>query len=299
MPRPYACPVCESNETEEVFRLRGYEVAECGSCGLRFNAGFGGGRPASEVFSREYYYVEHRNFFAAQLADGETDLSVPTYLRRLDQIESILGRGRLLDVGAGLGTFLRLARDRGWNVQGVEISPFAVDHIRRTLGVPVFQGDLGAFDAPEASFDLVTFWDSLEHIERPRESLRRAFQLLRPGGALVLTTDNFDCLIADLVGFLYRASGGAIRYPVERLFIDRNTVYFSDGYLLGLVRGLDFTEVQMTRMDAPLGKITASLIERAALRVLYALAALTHREAQMTLIVRRPENGLPGQEVLG
>jgi SAM-dependent methyltransferase len=291
MARPYACPVCESKASEPVFRLRGYEVAECQSCGLQFNAGFGGGRSAAEVFSKEYYLSEHRDFFAAQLCDGETDLSVPVYRRHLDQLETMVGRGRLLDVGAGLGTFLRLARDRGWDVYGVEISPFAADHIRRTVGVPVFKGDLSAFDAPEASFDLVTFWDSIEHVERPRENLQRAFHLLRPGGALLLTTDNFDCLIADLVGFLYRVSGGALRYPVERLFIDRNTVYFSDRYLVDLVRSLDFAEVKMTRMENPLGKITTSLVERVALRILYALAALTNREAQMTLMVRRPEAG--------
>jgi SAM-dependent methyltransferase len=291
MARSYACPVCESNESEPVFRLRGYEVAECQSCGLQFNAGFGGGRPAAEVFSKEYYLVEHRDFFAAQLADGETDLSEPVYLRHLEQLETFVGRGRLLDVGAGLGTFLRLARERGWDVQGVEISPFAADHIRRTVGVPVFEGDLGAFDAPEGSFDLVTFWDSIEHVERPREYLQRAFRLLRPGGALLLTTDNFDCLIADFAGFLYRISGGFLRYPVERLFIDRNTVYFSDRYLVDLLRDLNFTEIKMKRMENLLGKIKKSLVDRAALRILYALAALTHREAQMTLMVRRPEAG--------
>lgn len=291
MARPYVCPVCESKESTPVFRLRGYEVAECQSCGLQFNAGFGNGRPAADVFSSEYYLSVHRDFFGAQLSGGETDLSVPVYRRHLERLETMVGRGRILDVGAGLGTFLRLARDRGWDAQGVEISPFAADHIRRTVGVPVFEGDLSAFDAPEGSFDVVTFWDSIEHVERPRENLQRAFRLLRPGGALLVTTDNFDCLIADVAGFLYRASGGMLRYPVERLFIDRNTVYFSDQYLVDLVRSLHFTEIQMTRMENPVNKITSSLVERVALKVLYTLAALTHREAQMTLIVRRPEAG--------
>ena len=271
-----------------MYRPRGYEIARCGRCGLLFNASFGRGRPAAQVFSADYYLDRHSEGFAPQLEDYRADLSLPVYQRRLDELEAALGRGRLLDVGAGFGTFLRLARERGWDAAGIEISRFAAEQIRRRHGLPVFEGDLCELPAADASFDLITFWDSLEHVERPRQNLERAWRLLRPGGMLLLATDNFDCLIADLAAAIYRLSRGALTYPVERVFIDRNVAYFSLDAITALVRESGFEQLAVTRMEYPLGKIKASLGERLVLRLLYAAGAALGRQAQVTLTACRP-----------
>ena len=283
-----ACPACGARPGAPVYRLRGYEVVRCAACDLWFNGGFGRGGGAAEVFAAGYYLDRHREAFAPLLEDHQADLSLPVYRRWLERLEATLGRGRLLDVGAGLGTFLRLARDRGWDAAGVEISGFAAAHIRERHGIEVFEGDLGALGAPDGSFDLVTFWDSIEHVERPGENLARAWRLLRPGGMLLLTTDNFDCLIADLAAALYRLSRGALTYPVERLFIDRNASYFTAATISRLVREAGFERLAVRRMEYPLGKIKTSFVERQALRLLYAAAAVTRRQAQLTLTACRP-----------
>jgi SAM-dependent methyltransferase len=284
-----ACPACAATGAAPVYRLRGYEIARCRACGLLWNACFGRGGPASEVFAARYYLDQHAEGFAPLLYDHRSDLSLPAYEHGLDQAEAALGRGRLLDVGAGFGTFLRVAQDRGWQAAGVEISRFAAAQIRERHGIEVFLGDLAELPAADGSFDLITFWDALEHVERPRGSLERAWRLLRPGGMLLLTTDNFDCLIADLAAACYRLSAGAWTYPVERIFIDRNVSYFSAATLTALVQQSGFEQLAMTRMEYPLGKIKANFAERLALRLLYALAAAAGRQAQLTLTARRPE----------
>ena len=135
------------------------DIHRCHSCHTDFNASFVGGGADGQLFSREYFEVQHKEAFAHQLQDYRLDLSLPVFARRLAQIEQAIGVGRVVDIGPGLGTFLRLARDRGWHAEGVEMSAFASDYIRRTHRLEVFTGDLTQFAAQtEQLFDLITFW---------------------------------------------------------------------------------------------------------------------------------------------
>lgn len=284
----HECPFCGGTGRSR-FRLRSYDIHKCTSCGGEFNASFEGGGSDGQLFDREYFEVQHKEAFAQQFRDYREDPSLPVYTRRLAQIESRIGIGRVLDVGPGLGTFLRTARDHGWRAEGVELSSFAAEFIRKTHGVPVFNGDLASFDpSGMRRFDLVTFWDSIEHVAQPVQALEAARRLLRPGGVLVIATDNFDCLVAHIGAAIYRASGGRLRYPVERVFIDRNRTYFTERSLRGLVERLDFRVVYTEKMEYPLQKIRTTSLERIALATLYGVAHVTRRQAQVTLFAAVP-----------
>jgi 2-polyprenyl-3-methyl-5-hydroxy-6-metoxy-1,4-benzoquinol methylase len=266
------------------FRLRDYDVCGCPSCKTEFNASFTGGGLDGELFSRDYFEVQHKEAFKAQFLDYRQDPSLPIFVRRLAQIEGRIGIGRVLDIGPGLGTFLHVARDRGWEAEGVEVSRFAADFIRSTHGLPVFAGDLTEFEQHAGrTFDVVTFWDSIEHVARPVEVLRSARRLLREGGLLVIATDNFDCLIASITAALYRVTAGRVRYPVERVFIDRNRTYFTQRSLQAVLVQLGLRVVYSEKMEYPLEKIRTNALERTVLAAMYAAAHATGRQAQLTV----------------
>jgi hypothetical protein len=103
---------------------------------------------------------------------------------------------------------------------------------------------------------------------------------------VVVATDNFDCLVADLSVALYRLSGGRWRYPVERVFIDRNRTYFTERSLRDLLERLALDVVFFEKMEYPLRKIKTTAAERLVLAGLYGLAHLTRRQAQVTLFAR-------------
>lgn len=230
--------------------------------------------------------VQHREAFEPHRLDPWQDPSVPAFQKWLDRVEERCPVGRLLDVGCAFGTFLIVAAERGWEVHGVEVSRYAAAiAAERGLG-PVFEGRFEAFDGSARSFDLVTFWDSIEHVDDPVESLRRARRLLRPDGFVLIATDNFDCLVADVAALAYRATWGHLRYPVERVFIDRNRTYFTLGTLRAALRHTGFQEVACEKMEYPLTKISASPVERWALQAFYAAAAKLGRQAQVTVLAR-------------
>ena len=102
-------------------------------------------------------------------------------------------QGRLLDLGCGTGNFLAAARDAGFDVTGVEFDPSAARFAREHYGLrSVFAERPEDFHAahPQEQFDVVTFFEVLEHQEHPRQFLSVAKDCLAAGGFLALSVPN-------------------------------------------------------------------------------------------------------------
>jgi 2-polyprenyl-3-methyl-5-hydroxy-6-metoxy-1,4-benzoquinol methylase len=281
------CPLCKSRDVRIEYELTGYRIATCNSCSFEYHEGFGGGGGDEGVFSEDYYQVRHHEAFKSQFGDYERDPSAPVYRRWLERMEAIGTKGRILDIGSALGTFLKIAESRGWSPQGVEISRFAAEFAQRERGLSVFNGDLEEFAAADGSFDAVTFWDSIEHVTHPRENLMTAARLLRRGGIVLLATDNFDCLIADIARIAYAGSMGKVRYAMERIFIPPNRSYFTEATLKALLDSCGFRVVAFEKMEYPLDKIRTSFAERLILKGFYGAAHLLNRQAQVTVLAQK------------
>jgi SAM-dependent methyltransferase len=92
----------------------------------------------------------------------------------------------LLDVGCGYGFFAALMAERGWQVEGIEISAVGRDYARTVLGLDVSPQPLPRPEWPEASFDVITLFYVIEHLAEPVTILKEVYRLLRPGGTLLL-----------------------------------------------------------------------------------------------------------------
>ncbi|TAK86015.1 MAG: class I SAM-dependent methyltransferase [Betaproteobacteria bacterium] len=98
--------------------------------------------------------------------------------------------GRLLDVGCGDGAVLDRLRGMGWQVEGVEVDPKAVESARRDLGLSVRQGTLAQAAFAADTFDAVVLSHVIEHVHDPVALLRECRRILNRGGCLVLVTPN-------------------------------------------------------------------------------------------------------------
>jgi SAM-dependent methyltransferase len=104
------------------------------------------------------------------------------------------GPGRLLDFGCGGGSYLCEMAARGWQVTGIDSSAQVIDSIREQFGLDVLTGTLPHRDLAPGSFDVITMWQSLEHVSYPLAVLRAAYELLIPGGKLLVAVPNFESL---------------------------------------------------------------------------------------------------------
>ena len=106
--------------------------------------------------------------------------------------------GRLLDIGCGLGYFLRRVSATGsWEGYGSEISPAAVRYAREKLGIAnIVCGRPADLELPEQSFDVITLWDVIDHLPAPDPVLQRCRALLRNGGLCFIRTPNVTTQLA-------------------------------------------------------------------------------------------------------
>jgi SAM-dependent methyltransferase len=109
--------------------------------------------------------------------------------------------GKILDVGCGLGHLLS-GVDPRWERHGIEISGYAAEKAREHG--KIFHGDLRSAAYPDRSFDVVTLYHVIEHMEDPERELREIKRVMKPGGFLVVGTPNFDSAAARRFGDKFR-----------------------------------------------------------------------------------------------
>jgi 2-polyprenyl-3-methyl-5-hydroxy-6-metoxy-1,4-benzoquinol methylase len=95
-------------------------------------------------------------------------------------------------VGCGDGLFLKVAREAGWDADGIEFSPEGARRSSLRIGRPVAVGDLSHEKGLRGPFDVVTLWHVLEHLTDPAGMLEAVRARLRSGGLLVVAVPNID-----------------------------------------------------------------------------------------------------------
>jgi 2-polyprenyl-3-methyl-5-hydroxy-6-metoxy-1,4-benzoquinol methylase len=197
--------------------------------------------------------------------DEEREGRVHTFRRSLKELSRHVAAGRLLDVGSHLGVFVGVAREAGWDAEGVEPSRWASD-LAQSRGIPTTQGAVADLKRPESSYDAVTLWDVIEHLSDPATELRRLHRLLRPGGIIAISTMDVDAAASKLLGR---------RWP---WYMQMHLFYFSRRTLARLVEQTGFEIVEIRR-------------HRRIVRVAYLLTRLERRLGRLYPILARALNG--------
>jgi len=198
------CPLCRSSSSATVFEATPYRLVRCTRCDLVFVAN----PPTRSELAHIYSFASG---YDTSFADDPEEIAYRQRLAR-DQVrwlESFASPGRLLDVGASAGFFVRAAADAGWEARGVELSADTSRLARERYGVDVTCGRLEdvAREMPTGSVDAITMWDVLEHVDDPVRDLEHVAALLRSGGILVISTPNLDGWYPRLSGRVARRIG--------------------------------------------------------------------------------------------
>ena len=179
-----SCPSCNSKRIADKWpttRIPGNKmILWCANCG------FGWQNPLPSPSDIRYYY--HR--FPTYSIQG-TQEKEQGFKRRIQRINELAPHGsHLLDVGSGLGHFLKVALQSGWKATGIEPQQSAAEYCRKHLGIKPHVGPIEEFEFKPKVFDVVTIWDVWEHIHSPLDFIERCIGLLGPGGLLALSIPN-------------------------------------------------------------------------------------------------------------
>jgi SAM-dependent methyltransferase len=186
------CIVCDhAGLFPTIWSPNGYSgaIVRCPRCGLAFQDP----QPSEVELERSYY---HDPEFSRLLMGPLREFT----LRRAREKLALLGPtgavrpgARLLDVGSSSGAWLEVAHAEGMAATGVELGE-TTGRAALDRGLDVRVGTLGDCfpDGSGERFDLITFWDVLEHLRDPRLELLAAARLLAPGGLVAATFPNLD-----------------------------------------------------------------------------------------------------------
>lgn len=290
--RALACPVCLDSEKDKKnkFILDEYIIKICQNCGSLFNSIFEQHLEREAFFNYQYFREVQNPAFKHVDDDKSQNSSTDIYLKLLEDLKSMDNKNEtLLDVGAAFGDFVLLAKENNWNSSGVEISPYAAEFARNKRDLNVKSGDI--FQITENSnFDVITYWDVIEHVDRVSDNLTHANKLLNEHKFLLIATDRYDSLLGYLCKFLYTSSFGRFKYPIKKYFIKYNSWYPTSRSMRRLLYKSGFEVIKFQPIDYPIDKIKLKKWERNLLQILYFLGRVLRSQTQMLLICKKVSN---------
>ncbi len=191
---PIPCNLCGSSDIE-VIGERDREghllrTTICRRCGLVWS----NPRPAEEEV-RRYYASEYRLDYKGRATPSLRHIarSGRGALNRYRELAPYLQQGdRILDAGAGGGEVVYVLRRLGFDASGLEPDEHYARHAREALQVPVATGFVQDATFPAGSFDVITMYHALEHVEDPTAILMRLRSWLVDVGVLLIEVPNVE-----------------------------------------------------------------------------------------------------------
>ena len=305
------CPLCGGDRLSRIYPIdlayaagmAGYledsniGVAQCIACDHQFIS------PVPTVNFLEAFYASYmseakRGFYEQRYANIIPAAFRDYYGRWLDQVR-IFRQGRtgsLLDIGCGLGMFLRLAKEKEFQVTGIEPNAEAAKYLGREYGIEVSNTLLENYRGRQR-FDVVTMWDLLEHLADPARAISMVKMLLNPGGILVLEIPVRDSLLHWIAKLSYIISFGLIKRPLYLTYGVHHLQYFSERSILDLLSDSGFeivacyrnaTDIESVRRKPGHGLLSQIKIGmyNAAISALLSLARMTGRQNKVVVFSR-------------
>lgn len=243
------CCVCDVDDADPIAVGEDFEyrtspdtflAVQCRGCGLVYL----NPRPDVSDLDRIYPPDYHAFEFSAERYGFVYQVRRRLEAKRLLSACKGLGKDtRIIDVGCGDGFHLRLLRDFGrptWQLEGVDPSDLAVK-AGINEGLVIHQGTVQNLDLPKDSYDLAFMIATIEHVDDPAAVLTAVRSLLKPGGRLVIVTDNTNNL--DFKLFKGRHWGG-YHFP-------RHWNLFNPNNLRLLAQKVDLDVEQLTTIVSP------------------------------------------------
>ncbi len=286
------CALCGGADYRVLHDLGWRRILKCTGCGLVRADPLPSLDEKRDIetqgYTDETAFPEMREFFANCHRTFVEDPVIREMRRHLMRLEGVVGgAATLLDVGAGTGIFMHLARERGWRPDGVDICPLTADKAREEFDLRITVGPFEEQHFDGRRFDAATMLDVLEHVHDPLATLRKVHSLIRPGGGLAIAVPNQRCLLTLLVGAYARGGGPAARQLLGRLYVPPHLHYFTPKTLRRMVELAGFRIVELRQGSVYLGRYRMPLVMRAPLEMVLAAGAVVGMNARLNVLAVR------------
>lgn len=196
------CPVCNSSEINPLLTVKDHSVSQedfviwqCGKCTLRFTQDV----PDEDSIGPYYQsqdYISHTNTdkgLLNKLYQRVRKLTLEQKAKLI--ISNTKEKGRILDIGAGIGAFLSVMKEKGWEGKGIEPDAGARKNAAELFGLTLDQPSELQHLQP-SSFDAITLWHVLEHVHQLHDYVEHLKNLLTKDGRIFIAVPNYTSVDA-------------------------------------------------------------------------------------------------------
>ena len=236
--RHNSCPLCSTENTTPMKRYARSFLQQCTKCSFVFSGKY----PDADTLNTYY----QKNY---DLTRYFSSITRNRYLEILEEFEPFRKTNRILDIGCGYGFFLEVAKEKGWEVYGIELSKIASEECRQK-GINIFHGNLTDFRFDADAFDVIVSIEVIEHLSHPNLMLKQANKLLRKGGLVYITTPNFNSYLRHKL----KESYNIIDYPNHLCYFTNKTLkkaFENQGFKSKYINS---TGISITRSKTSRGK---------------------------------------------
>lgn len=201
------CPVCGGEEYRVLYKSNldkkenyenkvkqfGYasgskrlgQIVKCKKCSLVYV------NPQEEDIERLYEQTEDTTYELSR------DSRKITFDKSMDDMDKLKKGWKILDIGCSTGIFLEVAKEKGLDIYGVELSKWGYEKAKK-ISKNVYNRTLDKCGFKEEFFDVVTMWDLIEHLSNPNKELKEINKILKRDGNLIITTPNINGFFSKL-----------------------------------------------------------------------------------------------------
>jgi SAM-dependent methyltransferase len=226
-----SCPSCHSvniaqavKATDHTVSHKEFEIWECADCGLRFTQNVPNAASIGQYYQSDDY-ISHTNTTKGLVNRLYHMVRRHTLSEKRNLIHSAtrMKKGKLLDIGAGVGAFAGYMQEQGWEVTGLEPDEETRARAAEQNGVQL-RPATDLYSLTPGSYDVITLWHVLEHVHDLHAYLEQLSKLLKREGRIFIAVPNYTSYDASV----YRGYWAAYDVP-------RHLYHFSPGAIDGLL----------------------------------------------------------------
>lgn len=283
MQKKQECNLCGSKSIKNLYFLQNINLMNCAECGLVFREMMFDNTEVADLYSEGYFTIKQKDYFFNKAKEKQA-----IFRERIKNIEDLYPpKGVLLDIGCAVGTFLVTARECGWQVKGVEVSEYASDYARTHYGLDVATGHLEQQNFKAESFDVITLWDVIDHVEKPQQFLNYVYMLLKPGGLLVVQTTMEDSLLYRAAHYMYLLSAGYVKKPVARCHPIHHSTFYSTSTVKVAMEKAGFSIIKQIPDDLNPELINTNFVTKKLLKIFSLLAQIVGRPLESIFYAKK------------
>lgn len=219
------CPWCGSENAQLHIELKDlfltqepFKILECKDCGLLYTTP----RPNKDEIGKyyksdEYYsHQENKEGFIPKVYEKVKSINLKNkYTIATEKTR----KGKILDIGCGVGDFLHTMEQHGWEGTGVEPSEEAKAIAKNRIKAQLLSSEEQE-NLIDGSFDVITMWHVLEHVDALRWQIQQLYRLCKPGGRIIIALPNY----MSYDGQYYKAAWAAYDVPRHLNHFNEETI---------------------------------------------------------------------------